>query len=644
MGYFKKPVIASDGNVYCENCINTWTKNNSKGLVDDKKITHWVECKMFNNFYACGLIRTDMNLFRLIDQSISDVSKCNDQNDAIRIMALIDNENSHRLREEPNNTSVIGQIFSDKQLIKKIINLLDKEWHGVNQWTILHYLFRFGSIDLIDDALDRNMYDLNAETDDGWQLIHFISSNLNIIGSVFGSGSRTCFRIFKFLVECGVDLENTIESEDMFNGWKLIHFVTSDMNNFSESGDQLNALKLLLDHGIDMNAVTNKGVTALNYICSDMNHFTPQDQLKAIEMVIKFTELNKDDIASSIKYLMCGNRLTMDQVMTGISLLTHCFKDNLNLNTIDKNGDGIAHFICGYGKNNVSQNLAKYIEYLINHNVNFNTVNANGHRPIDILLSKERDVINSQQMLKIIKLFLKNQIDMSSQSVNGNSPAHKLFSSKSCLCSADQLEVIELFIKNQIDITQMSSEGTLAVNLICGADNNLTSDHQLRAIEILMDNDISMNKRDARSWATCQHICSISNKMISSNQLKAIKMLTMYEIDFNAPDDNGWRPIHDVCSQGNHMDNNDQYEAIKILINHGVDLNVSTMKGGKPLHQIVGGASKLGGDQCVEITKLMISAGADKDSKDSDGKTLHEIANNNRHAPATIARLQLLFQ
>jgi len=63
------------------------------------------------------------------------------------------------------------------------------------------------------------------------------------------------------------------------------------------------------------------------------------------------------------------------------------------------------------------------------------------------------------------------------------------------------------------------------------------------------------------------------------------------------------------------------------------------------LQQIVGGASKLGGDQCVEIAKLMINAGADKNSKDSDGKTLHEIANNIlKHTTTTIARLQLLFQ
>ena len=338
MDFFKKPVVASDGNVYCTDCISTWSTNNAKGPTNENKITSWTECSLLNKFYMCGYIRTDMNLFRLVDGSISDVSKCNNSDDALKIIDLIDNENSHRLKEDVNNITVIAQIFSNHTLIKKLVSFLDKNWYGIDGWNILHYIFRFGSADLVNFVLDQGGYDLSAETDDGWQLIHFVSSGSNMMSS------KNILTILRFLVECGVNLENPVNC-----GWYPIHYISSDSNKFT-SEDQLSALNVLSGQGIDINVTNNKGFRAIHYVCSEKNHFNSSDQLEAIKLVAGLS-IDVDPVNNSlmtpIKYLMSGrNNLNFEDIPAAFTILVNSSKKKLDFNTVDANGNSIAHHVC----------------------------------------------------------------------------------------------------------------------------------------------------------------------------------------------------------------------------------------------------------------------------------------------------------
>lgn len=642
MGYFKKPVIGSDGNVYCEDCISTWSKNNAKGPTGEKQVNTWTECKLFNKYYLCGSIRTDMNLIRLTDTSISNVS-LNNVNDALRIISMIDSENSQRLREDVSNISLITEIFSNQKLIKKLNAYIDKTWSGIDGWNLLHYIIRFGSADLINYVLDQGGYDLNAETNDGWQLIHFVSSNSNMLDS------KNNLIIFKFLVNCGVELENVID--DDYRHTKLIHFVTSDMNNFSSS-DQLSAIKILLDQCIDVNVADKDGWKPIHYMCSEQNNLDSNDQLSAIKMLSEL-DIDLDPmnnlLITPINYLMGNNNFNHVDKMEAFKILTSNRK--INFNNVDVNGNGIAHFVFNPSRQNDRENeiynRLKFVEILIKHGVDFDKPDNNGFRPIHLLanVGKRLSIIESQCQIMLIKMLIKQGVDMESSDGSGNKPIHLFCNANNGLRSYDQLEIIKLFIEKKYDFTLQNSNGHQPVNLICGKYINLKSADQLSAIELLIQNNINMNIKDSKQWAAAQYICSNSNKLSSSDQLKAIKMLTMYDVDFNAPDDKGWRPIHDICSTGNNLTDNDRYEAIKLLINYGVDLDVATHSGLRPIHQITGGGGKINDDQCLELLKMMIDKGVDLDVKHNDGKTPLQIITltTSRYSLTTISKMQLLL-
>lgn len=642
MDHFKKPVIASDGNVYCENCISTWNDKNRTGPSSGKKVTHWTECQLFNKFYWCGLIRTDMNLFRLVDKSISEISECDNPDDALRIIEMIDTENSYILKEDINNTNLITQIFSNHDMIKKLIKHLDKKWSGADGWNISHYIFRFGSAEMIRFILDQEGYNLNAKTNDGWQLIHFILSDKNILES------KNNLIIFKYLVNCGVDLENPVNDEQSLP----IHFVSSKMNRFT-SKDQLSVMKILLDRGVDADMADNKGWRPLHYICSGHNNFNSSDQLEAIEMMaklpIEIDPLNHSMI-TPVNYLMCEkNRMSTCDKIAAFTILMS--KQTLNLNNVDMNGNTIAHHVFMNNYENWTSESLEIINALIKSGVDLNSVNKDGFQPIHLLCNVDSNKItamSSGYQLKIIKLLVDHGVNLDTVDGNGNKPVHLVCSKTSGLWSSDQLEVIKLFIEKKINIAVQSTSGIQAVNLICGENNNLTSNDQLRAIELLILNHIDMNKKDSNQWAAAQYICSNHNKLKSNHQFSAIKMLTMYDIDFNSPDDKGWRPIHDICSNGHNLNEDDQYEAIKMLINHGVDLNVATKNGLTALHQLASGAGNICGYQCLELLKMVIDRGVDLNAKSKDDYTAYnyasEIPRSHRYSEETkLAIMRLLL-
>jgi hypothetical protein len=94
MDYFMCPVIASDGSIYCDDCITEWSKTNIKSPGDKTKKITWVKCNLFNEQYK------QIYPKRVIE--FDDIANdlliiCTDKNNALYFLQLIDKQNNTRL-------------------------------------------------------------------------------------------------------------------------------------------------------------------------------------------------------------------------------------------------------------------------------------------------------------------------------------------------------------------------------------------------------------------------------------------------------------------------------------------------------------------------------------------------------------------
>ena len=513
MNFFTKPVIASDGKVYCEECIIQWTSNNSFSPFNGQKVTNWIECSLFNDLYLVSCIYSDLNLVKLVDNH---TFHCYNTNDAYKILKMIDAENIRRLNEDDKNIIVMKNVFSNNRLIKQILSFINDAWSGNTGWTIVHYICRFGDIELIRHMLTHYNINLNIKTSHyRWYPIQFICGDGNTLYSTDqlnaiellidhkadlninaqdtpipihlvcsdenNLNSHDQVSAIKLLIEHKVDLE---VSE--FEKWRPIHFVCSDSNNL-ESQDQLAAIKLLIEHKVDLEVSESENWRPMHFVCSDSNKLKSYDQLFAIKLLID----NKVDLeVSEIEswrpiHFICSdsNNLESHDQLAAIKLLIDN-KVNLEVSDIDKFRP--IHYVCSEQNNLDSTSQFTAIKLMIEQKINLDVTNDNDWKPIHYVCS-DLNKLNSTDKLCTIKLLSKQKINLDAENDEDMRPIHFLCSSN-VLVLADQLEAIKILIEHEVDLSAKAKCGKTPCQMIIDEKNKLSPENKLKIIQLIMDN------------------------------------------------------------------------------------------------------------------------------------------------------------
>lgn len=394
MGDFIDPVLGSDGVIYCENCIKEWNAKHEVNPKDNgSRVTYWIKSPMLDRALLGSQVFTDLNLLKLIGNDI----ELDGEDDALKIMDMIDLENHHRIKEDRDRVIVLKNIFSNYKLIQQIMNLLYPSWEGVDGWNIAHYVVRFGTIELIVLMINNYDFDLNRPNNEKWYVVHFICSNSICLSS------ENQLKLIKLLFDPkkDINIDLNLQRDD---DWHPIQSIVGNTN--MTSSDCVQAIECLIKNNVNVEVIDSDGWNLLHLICSDSTPLDMKDRIKAINLVTKDKKININGMNDS-KYtplhFVCIERnadVNSDDYFNLIKILVD---NGADVNICNDTMKSPLHLICSTVCNIDISCRLKIIELFMDHGANPLSVNHNNESPIHIVLDSKG--YTSDEKIQIIKLF-----------------------------------------------------------------------------------------------------------------------------------------------------------------------------------------------------------------------------------------------
>jgi ankyrin repeat protein len=282
MDQFENPVIGSDGMVYCDTCIIEWNKKNNfspqiqaNGDAVETKVTNPIKSTTVDEMCLITKIFSDLNLLKLIhNKNIV----CDDIDDAIEIINMIDLENHCRINSSNKDQNIIlSKIFSNQPLIKNVlhfINANNKSWKGIDGWTIPHYVIRYGECELIEFMLNSFNFDLNISNEKKFYPVHLAFGSSNSLYS------HDQFKIIILMLKQNIDLE-VLDCD----GWAPLHYLCSNQHELN-SQEQLEALRIIVSKNVNLEIPTPGQYYPIHQLCSDDNNLKYNDKVEAIKLLL----------------------------------------------------------------------------------------------------------------------------------------------------------------------------------------------------------------------------------------------------------------------------------------------------------------------------------------------------------------------
>ena len=556
MGKLNDPVIGSDGNVYCKHCIQQWV--NKKSNNDDKKITEWVKCEIFDKLYTLTQIQGDLNLYRIMDEPDRDL---NDLNEAMKIMKMVKNEHEHLMSDEDRKgdipqSDIMKNIFKKEKMTRSLLFFLSDNWIDDNyNWKLLHYILAYGSYSTIQWTLTNTKNDLKSETLFGHNVLYFLFSELNNLNQ---SDVSSFFKLM---------LENNILNE--IDERTMNHLC--GRHSRLDSKDQLYVMKKFVTKDTDVNVIMN--------CFNDNNNLNSQDQLELIRYVIE-KEVKLD------------------------------FNDN------QKQWRPI-HSITSDDNNLSSTDQLKAIESLLAYGVNLEVENSHSWRPIHFVCSKNNNMDSGDQS-KAITMMIDHMIDLEVMNNESWRPIHFVTSSSCRLESSDQLSIIKKMMNN-VDLDTMNNHAWRPIHFIASNSCNLSSNDQLDAIKMFINKGVDLDAENKDSWRPIHFISSNMNNMLKNEQFEAIKYIVGRGINLDHINNNGMAPIHYVSGRDFSTDSIMQYDVIKLFIESGANLDLMDKNFMRPIHYVLG-ESNMNFFEIKEILKLFVKKKIDTDVYTMNGE------------------------
>lgn len=640
MSIFTLPVITSQGEVYCESCITEWYKNinNTKSPMGTVKTISWTRCPLFDKLHMINQIKTDLNLLKVCNDPLIDGKITSE--DCEQILVMLDEENCARRQGDRSKIDIFKKIFSLTRLIKRIIDIVSASatntsnyWTGVEGWTIMHYVCKFGSMELIEYCIKKSTINYMESADNATKItpMHLVLYEKNL-------QSSDQFKIVEMAIAQKVKLSICDE-------WQHtpIEMICSKSNNFN-SEDQLKAVKLLVEHNY---LIENQQII---YTCSLNNNYDSKDQYRAIEFLMN----NGYDFNTSYKNVFpiqcvtgAANKLNSEDQMNIVKLFIN---SHVDLNVDDEKMQRPIHFLLSKCNHLCSGDQLKVLEMLItNSKIEWDVKNTSGITPIHCVFGKDNN-LSSQDQLRAIELVVdhyhESDIEIDSKQINTivtNS-----------MNSEDKLKALEIIItKCKKNNDTRSSDKFTSIQYIVSKLGNFKSKDQLQAIKLLIDSDlvdfdakVDSKEEKEGSLKLIHTICSCDNNFNSQDQFQAIKLVVQLGIDVNLSDPSSLYPIHYVCSKKNKLNSEDQFNAIKLMIEHKVNLEVVTKDNWKPIHFICSKQNKFDSKDQLNAIKLMIEQNVDFNVCDSESMyPIHYICSkeNNLNSADQLTAIKLIL-
>ena len=176
-----------------------------------------------------------------------------------------------------------AEYYSTPEIIKYIIdkNVIDLEAETNDGWKPIHFICRYSTPEIIKYIIDKNVIDLEAKTNDGWKPIHFIcrystpeiikyiiDKNVVDLEAETNDGWRpihlicrySTLKIIQYIFDKSIDLEAQLN-----DGWRPIHLIC----RYSTP----KIIKYIIDKGVvDLEAQINDGWRPIHFICKKLPH------------------------------------------------------------------------------------------------------------------------------------------------------------------------------------------------------------------------------------------------------------------------------------------------------------------------------------------------------------------------------------
>ncbi|XP_063923686.1 uncharacterized protein LOC135137861 [Zophobas morio] len=374
-----------------------------------------------------------------------------------------------------------------------------------------------------------------------------------------------------------------------------IHTKDNDNRNplhYASSSKQVNRniIKLLIDKGIDVNARSTNGVTALQIACLEGVH----ENAKLLLDCGASVNLTDHDDRNSLHYASASPRVNQ----TIINVLTK----EIDLNAQDKVKTTALHLACQEG-------VYDNVEMLLDCGASINVVDKDNHNVLHYAAASKH--INRS----IIELLLDKGIDVNAQAKNGMTALHiaclegvydnveVLLDSGASININDNdnhnvlhyavkqvnPDVIKLLLEKGIDINAQDNNGRTALQIACyeGVHANAT---------FLLDSSASINTRD-KNKENAMHYAAASRRV----NRNIITLLLEKGIYINAQTIYGMTALQIACREG-------VYENAETLLRFGASINLVDERNKNALHYA---SQSLQDNQ--NIIKLLLERGMELD-------------------------------
>lgn len=290
-----------------------------------------------------------------------------------------------------------------------------------------------------------------------------------------------------------------------------------------------------------------------------------------------------------------------------LDLITHCINtQKINFNArIAKQQLTPVHLIFGQSNALPSSDVVKIIKLFVDNKVNIDVVDNNGDKPIHLVFRKSNN-LKSKDQLEVLKIFLENKIDINQPGQNEMYPVHYILGNLNKFNSHDQLAAISMLFDykskgHQIDLNKKNNNGNHPLDNFFMGNHQMNSQDSGSVIQIIVDDLINpVKKLDLKlDMSSIINFVFDSVRMDSHNKFKIIKSL----MSIGALD-NGEKTIDRILRLG--LVSQDLLEFVKAMIKDGGNIEMMLpSQGVKLIHYILQG--RLNSQEILEFVKFLIA-------------------------------------
>ncbi|XP_062574844.1 serine/threonine-protein phosphatase 6 regulatory ankyrin repeat subunit B-like [Saccostrea cucullata] len=530
------------------------------------------------NFEICKhLVDNYPNLLNVRDKSSNSALHDAARGGNVQIVKLLIEKNMDITSLQENGKTVLhqccrsGEMEMCEYLVNQFSDLL--ETRDTNGFTALHAACIGGSVDVLYLLIEKG-FEINALSNKGKNILHIACLNgkhriCNFLvenhphllngkdkyrNTVLHDAARGGnVQIVNLLIEKKVDIKSlqkdgeTILHQSCRSGeMDMCEYLVSqfsdileirDTNGFTAlhsacRGGRVKFLSFLINKGLEINALSNDGKSILHIACFF-------GKVEVVEHLIEnyphLLEARDKSSNSVLHAASCGGNVQIVKLL---------IKKNMDINTVQKDGETILHQCCRSGK-------MEMCEYLVN-------------KFSDLLEIKDNNgwtVLHSAcrgGSLKIVTFLINRGLDFNALSSDGKGILHRA-------CFSGKFQICDYLVKNHPNLLEVRDKFNNS------ALHDAARGGNVRIVKLLIEKkmDIRSLKKDG---TTVLHQCCRFGKMKMCEYL-----INNFPDLLEIRDNKGWTVLHSACRGGS-------VKIVSFLIKKGLNLNALSNEGESILH------------------------------------------------------------